>query len=532
MLSQVSSLILVRRQHVYKTTCSFIAAAPKTAIQVNSRRRSCGTTTSVQMMLNPDKFFALREDDGGSLLDARMKEFVNNYAKQCQLVVMVAGGGGSFLSSISCTPGASQTFLQGINTYDRNSYHHYIEQPKPFPSFQYCSPEASKLGAKRARRQALHFASCRRPKENATTFQFMKDAVGLSCTSALSNDPSSSSRAYISVHLASHPYVYEVAMELQTSFSRKEQDESVAQSMLFTLQYALDRRIETSSAPTNADRPIQTYTTPEGHKVILKTVLEDDGIIPQEDLSLSFQESDFLLQQAIQQLLEEKRQIVMLLYSRDTKKLDVLSDCVFPPHSILFPGSFNPPHEGHVELVQAALEASGTKIPWFEMSVSNPDKASLSSSEILRRLSFFHTIDMPNENWGVVLTNAPLFFGKVDLLRPYMVPDSSTPRSSQDSKSPVCFVVGADTLERILDPKYYDGSTENMLRLLESHQPFSFVVGGRLQQKRVGDPSFVSGADLIKTLPDSLQSSFTVLSDFRVDISSSEIRRQQRDSKN
>jgi len=57
-----------------------------------------------------------------------------------------------------------------------------------------------------------------------------------------------------------------------------------------------------------------------------------------------------------------------------------------------------------------------------------------------------------------------------------------------------------------------------------------FVVGGRLEQKKTDDgtePVFMSGEDEIKKLPDSIRPKFTALPDFRVDISSSEIRKKE-----
>ena len=54
-----------------------------------------------------------------------------------------------------------------------------------------------------------------------------------------------------------------------------------------------------------------------------------------------------------------------------------------------------------------------------------------------------------------------------------------------------------------------------------------FVVGGRLEQKKTDDgtkPVFVSGESEIAKLPDAIRPKFTALEDFRVDISSSEIR--------
>jgi hypothetical protein len=94
----------------------------------------------------------------------------------------------------------------------------------------------------------------------------------------------------------------------------------------------------------------------------------------------------------------------------------------------------------------------------------------------------------------------------------------------------VNFVIGTDTLVRILNPKYYNNDRDNMVSSLLAMKGSHYVVGGRLEQNKDSSceepPKFVSGEDELKGLPEELVSMFTVMteSEFRVDISSSEIR--------
>ena len=91
----------------------------------------------------------------------------------------------------------------------------------------------------------------------------------------------------------------------------------------------------------------------------------------------------------------------------------------------------------------------------------------------------------------------------------------------------------------MIDPKYYGDSRDEMLRAL-ADMPCRFVVGGRLEQQktkptmmtttREGEPVFVTGREHIRELPKELQKKFILLSDFRVDISSTELRRQMTES--
>lgn len=95
------------------------------------------------------------------------------------------------------------------------------------------------------------------------------------------------------------------------------------------------------------------------------------------------------------------------------------------------------------------------------------------------------------------------------------------------------FVIGTDTLVRLLNPKYYDNNVSYMLKAIRDmkHKGVHFVVGGRVeqaQQSRV----FVSGKEQLESMPVDVKNMFTLLSEeeFRVDISSTEIRNKQKDT--
>src|SRR5213078_3081050 len=73
-----------------------------------------------------------------------------------------------------------------------------------------------------------------------------------------------------------------------------------------------------------------------------------------------------------------------------------------PQPVVLFPGSFNPMHEGHVSLAQAAEELRQQPVA-FELSVTNVDKPPLAGETVRQRLAQF-TWRAPVE-----LTRAPTF---------------------------------------------------------------------------------------------------------------------------
>ena len=92
----------------------------------------------------------------------------------------------------------------------------------------------------------------------------------------------------------------------------------------------------------------------------------------------------------------------------------------------------------------------------------------------------------------------------------------------------ISFVIGADTLARILNPKYYNDDKDQMIDALMSMKGARFFAGGRVEQKKEtpGRVQFITGKDELSGLPPELKEKFTIIDEqeFRVDISSTEIR--------
>jgi hypothetical protein len=101
-----------------------------------------------------------------------------------------------------------------------------------------------------------------------------------------------------------------------------------------------------------------------------------------------------------------------------------------PTPRAIFPGAFNPFHDGHRRMAELAAKRLGAEVA-FELSIANVDKPPLSSAIVAERLAQF------SQDEFVWVTRAATFLEKARLF------------------GPVTFIVGTDTIARIADSKYY-----------------------------------------------------------------------------
>jgi hypothetical protein len=163
----------------------------------------------------------------------------------------------------------------------------------------------------------------------------------------------------------------------------------------------------------------------------------------------------------------------------------------------LLPGSFNPVHDAHWRLAKVAGDILGKPVA-FELSVVNVDKPSLTAAETRQRLQPFAG------RADVWLTRAPRFVDKAAHF-----PDT-------------VFVVGADTAQRLVIPRYYGGDERRMLEALDmiAQHGCRFLVAGRVDAAG----RFLTLEDLV--ISQQFRALFTAIPEqvFRLDISSTALR--------
>jgi hypothetical protein len=167
------------------------------------------------------------------------------------------------------------------------------------------------------------------------------------------------------------------------------------------------------------------------------------------------------------------------------------------PGMLVFPGSFDPLHEGHLRMAVVAQEIAKRPLD-FELSVTNVDKPALDYLEMESRAAQFAGRSL----W---FTRAATFVQKLAIF-----PDAT-------------FVLGADTYARLADPKYYGGSAEAADQAVQriATQARRLIVFGRERNGAFEDPAQLAAPPALRNM-----STFVSQREFRMDISSTALRRQ------
>lgn len=165
----------------------------------------------------------------------------------------------------------------------------------------------------------------------------------------------------------------------------------------------------------------------------------------------------------------------------------------------VFSGAFNPPHAGHLRMAEITERRLGRAVTW-ELSIANVDKPPLDFIAIRDRVAALQAADGSR---SISLTQAATFRVKAELF-----PGAT-------------FVVGADTIERIAEPRYYDGDAGRRDAAIAAiaARGCRFLVFGRIANGAFITLSTLSLPPRLAALCDEVPAA-----EFREDVSSTDLR--------
>jgi nicotinamide mononucleotide (NMN) deamidase PncC len=388
------------------------------------------------------------------------------HATPQQGVIVITGGGASAIAELLAVPGGSRTLLEAVVPYSEAALTDWLrKKPEHF-----CVEETALAMAAVAYERAGALA--------AAAGGTLPPQVGVACTASLVSDRPKKGEHRCHVAAQTRTATAACSLVLEKGARDRRGEESLVGHLIL---HALACALGLTDLPPLDLRPAEKVVTHHG--------AGDPLLI---------------------ELLEGKREVVWSLPGSaaghaapgQRPEIDVQSSLhatipvpLSPPAALLC-GAFHPLHFGHRQMREAAARRLGGPV-YYEMSIRNVDKPPLDFLSIDRRRAQF--TDEP-----LALTAAPTFAEKAAVL------------------PGVTFVVGVDTAERVVHPRYYGDSAEAMGAALCRIRDAGcrFLVAGR----KAGD-RFETLGDV--ALPAEFAPLFAAIppDEFRADVSSTELRR-------
>lgn len=474
---------------------------------------------------------------------ARLAAFRRLRETPWRRVFSITGGGSAFLSDYLSIPGASVSFLEGLIPYSPEATNAFLG----FRPENYSSERTARLLASAALRRARTLADAEQETRKSDENKKIKDVenfdlsafslVGVGATASLVSDRPKRGEHRIFCAVETLFETFSATLTLDKGARDRAAEERLAADfiltvLLFAAENAVDRAAalgidgETANIVDSELNAALPSLSPTAWREFSAPIPPSDllPLGPGDVASISWATLDavgsaFLFdldstafprpfpKVAALRFNAAKVNAVRFAPTLQTPLRQDLTPTVATvgdaPSTVetLYPGSFNPPHRAHRRVAELAAEKTGAPVA-FELSVRNVDKPSLDALEVSRRLA---ALQKAAPNVPIWTTNAPRFVEKAALF-----PGST-------------FALGTDSVVRLGDAKYENGSTSRRDAVLErlAESCARFLVFTRKLDGAVRAPESLPLPERLRTLCD-----FVPPEEFLDDVSSTALRRE------
>jgi len=450
------------------------------------------------------------------------------------LVLAATGGGSLAISDLFSVPGASKTVLEAVVPYSQASIARFIARA---PERYCCARTARQLAMAAFQRGQSLFDADRKgetiPSEVAhyaeyddskgvivpgSPFQYrlterveLADSVGLigvGCTASLVTDREK--RGECRVHIATQTLrrTTTCSLRLAKGARTRWEEERLVADMIFNMIFDADKDVpsmEPASGGAEDSVPFLEGTSKDVEiEEILPLRLKDGEKVFARRTVASVSLIDLFFGKTLAVLWKSGN----LRHRRPEKEEPESQRPLYNSQAeftqAIFPGSFNPIHKAHRQMLEIAQQRLGNRVA-LEIAVQNFDKPPVDYIDLEDRLA---TIETKIPGQAVWLTQAKMFEEKADLFKETM------------------FIVGADTLRRFADLRFYQGSTHalhDVLRMIAYHN-CRFLVFARQSRREQETMQTLQIPDMLRSLCDEVPAE-----EFAMNLSSSAIREREND---